>query len=87
VSPLFTIASVLCGVAWDEATLVLARLLQGVGAAIARPAGPAVTTTFPKGPARNAATAVFAGHDRHRFGDGPGGRRRWSRCPGDWPSW
>src|SRR5574338_627273 len=32
---LFTIASVLCGVAWDEATLVIARLLQGVGAAIA----------------------------------------------------
>lgn len=58
---LFTIASVLCGVAWDEATLVIARLLQGVGAAIASPAGLAlVATTFPKGPARNAATAVFA---------------------------
>ena len=28
---LFTIASVLCGVAWDETTLVIARLLQGVG--------------------------------------------------------
>jgi EmrB/QacA subfamily drug resistance transporter len=58
---LFTIASVLCGVAWDETTLVLARLLQGVGAAIASPTGLAlVATTFPKGPARNAATAVFA---------------------------
>ncbi len=58
---LFTIASVLCGVAWDEATLVTARLLQGVGAAIASPTGLAlVATTFPKGPARNAATAVFA---------------------------
>lgn len=58
---LFTIASVLCGVAWDETTLVTARLLQGVGAAIASPAGLAlVATTFPKGPARNAATAVFA---------------------------
>jgi EmrB/QacA subfamily drug resistance transporter len=57
---LFTIASILCGVAWDEATLVLARLLQGVGAAIASPTGLAlVATTFPKGPARNAATAVF----------------------------
>ena len=32
---LFTIASVLCGIAWDETTLVIARLLQGVGAAIA----------------------------------------------------
>lgn len=58
---LFTIASILCGVAWDEATLVVARLLQGVGAAIASPTGLAlVATTFPKGPARNAATAVFA---------------------------
>ncbi len=58
---LFTIASVLCGIAWDEATLVIARLLQGVGAAIASPAGLAlVATTFPKGPARNAATAIFA---------------------------
>src|SRR3954466_8976573 len=58
---LFTIASVLCGIAWDETTLVIARLLQGVGAAIASPTGLAlVATTFPKGPARNAATAVFA---------------------------
>jgi EmrB/QacA subfamily drug resistance transporter len=58
---LFTIASILCGIAWDEATLVTARLLQGVGAAIASPTGLAlIATTFPKGPARNAATAVFA---------------------------
>ncbi|OBA60196.1 MFS transporter [Mycobacterium sp. 1100029.7] len=58
---LFTISSVLCAVAWDEATLVIARLLQGVGSAIASPTGLAlVATTFAKGPARNAATAVFA---------------------------
>ncbi len=58
---LFTIASILCGVAWDGSTLVIARLLQGVGAAIASPTGLAlIATTFPKGPARNAATAVFA---------------------------
>ncbi len=57
---LFTIASALCGIAWDEVTLVIARLLQGVGAAIAAPTGLAlVATTFAKGPARNAATAVF----------------------------
>ncbi len=57
---LFTIASILCGIAWDETTLVIARLLQGVGSAIASPTGLAlVATTFPKGPARNAATAVF----------------------------
>ncbi len=58
---LFTISSVLCAVAWDEATLVIARLSQGIGSAIASPTGLAlVATTFPKGPARNAATAVFA---------------------------
>src|SRR6476620_7452841 len=58
---LFTIASILCGIAWDETTLVTARLLQGVGSAIASPTGLAlIATTFPKGPARNAATAVFA---------------------------
>jgi len=58
---LFTISSVLCAVAWDEATLVIARLSQGVGSAIASPTGLAlVATTFSKGPARNAATAVFA---------------------------
>ncbi len=58
---LFTIASALCAVAWDDGTLVLARLLQGVGAAIASPTGLAlVATTFPNGPQRNVATAVFA---------------------------
>nr|WP_250149964.1 MFS transporter [Mycolicibacter acidiphilus] len=57
---LFTIASVLCAVAWDAPTLVIARLLQGVGSAIASPTALAlIATTFPKGPARNAATAVF----------------------------
>lgn len=58
---LFTIASILCGIAWDQSTLVVARLLQGIGSAIASPTGLAlVATTFPKGPARNAATAIFA---------------------------
>src|SRR4051794_2789943 len=36
---LFTIASILCGLAWNETTLVTARLLQGVGSAIASPTG------------------------------------------------
>src|SRR3954465_13265338 len=57
---LFTIASILCGLAWNETTLVTARLLQGVGSAIASPTALAlIATTFPKGPARNAATAIF----------------------------
>jgi EmrB/QacA subfamily drug resistance transporter len=57
---LFMIASALCGIAWDEGTLVIARLFQGIGAAIASPTGLAlIATTFPKGPNRNVATAVF----------------------------
>jgi len=58
---LFTISSVLCAAAWNDVTMVVARLSQGVGSAIASPTGLAlVATTFPKGPARNFATAVFA---------------------------
>lgn len=57
---LFTLASVLCGVAWDGASLVAARLLHGVAAAVVTPTCMAlVATTFPKGPTRNAAAAVF----------------------------
>src|SRR6187551_2686084 len=57
---LFTVASAMCGIAWDGGSLVVARLLQGVGAAMAIPICLALAaTTFPKGPARNAAIAVF----------------------------
>src|SRR6476619_8414222 len=45
---LFTIASAMCSIAWDGGILVLARLLQGVAAAIAAPTSVAlVATTFP----------------------------------------
>ncbi|HEY9304290.1 MAG TPA: MFS transporter, partial [Mycobacterium sp.] len=54
---LFTFASTICGIAWDGAALVLARLAQGAAAAIVAPTCMAlVATTFPKGPTRNAAT-------------------------------
>jgi len=57
---LFTIASAMVGFAWDGAVLVLARLLQGAAGAIIAPTCIAlVATTFPKGPLRNVATAVF----------------------------
>ena len=57
---LFTLASALCGIAWDEASLVSARLLHGVGAGITAPTCMAlVATTFPRGPTRNTATAVL----------------------------
>ncbi|RVW03771.1 MFS transporter [Rhodococcus spongiicola] len=58
---LFTIASLACGLANNEATLVAARALQGVGAAIASPTALAlVATTFAPGPVRNQAIAIFA---------------------------
>lgn len=58
---LFTIASLLCGLAVSEATLVAARALQGVGAAVAAPTAFAlVATTFAPGPVRNQAIAIFA---------------------------
>ncbi len=58
---LFTIASLLCGLAVNEATLVAARALQGVGAAVASPTAFAlVATTFAPGPVRNQAIAIFA---------------------------
>jgi EmrB/QacA subfamily drug resistance transporter len=57
---LFTFASMICGIAWDGAVLVLARLLHGAAAAVVAPTCMAlVATTFPKGSARNAAAAVF----------------------------
>ena len=57
---LFTFVSAVCGVAWAGSVLVLARLLQGVAAAIIAPTGIAlVATTFAQGPLRNAAMAVL----------------------------
>lgn len=57
---LFTFASMLCGVAWDGGALISARLLHGGAAAITTPTILAlIATTFPTGPERNFATAVF----------------------------
>ena len=56
----FTVASALCALAWNEGSLVLARLLHGVAAAIVAPTCTALlASAFPKGPARNAAAALF----------------------------
>jgi EmrB/QacA subfamily drug resistance transporter len=57
----FAIASLLGGLAQNETLLLGARGLQGLGAAMASPAALAlITTTFPAGPARNRAFAVYA---------------------------
>lgn len=57
----FAVASGLGGLATNEGTLLAARALQGLGAALASPAALAlIATTFPAGPARNRAFAVYA---------------------------
>ena len=57
----FTIASLVCGVATDPATLIVARAVQGTGAAVAAPTGLAlIATTYAVGRARNQAMAVSA---------------------------
>ncbi|MFG2471170.1 MFS transporter [Streptomyces canus] len=57
----FTLASLLGGLAPNEGLLIGARVLQGIGAAIAAPSALAlITTTFPVGKPRNTAMGVYA---------------------------
>ncbi|MDQ3629361.1 MAG: MFS transporter [Actinomycetota bacterium] len=57
----FAFASLLGGIAQTEWQLLAARALQGAGAAAASPTALAlITTTFPAGPPRNRAFAVYA---------------------------
>ncbi len=58
----FTVASLVCGVAFDPAMLIAARAVQGMGAAVAAPTGLAlIASTYAVGHARNQAMAVSAG--------------------------
>ncbi|HYY10227.1 MAG TPA: MFS transporter, partial [Kineosporiaceae bacterium] len=58
---IFALASLLGGVAQTETQMIAIRILQGLGAAIASPTALSlITTTFPAGPARNRAFAVYA---------------------------
>jgi EmrB/QacA subfamily drug resistance transporter len=58
---LFTAASLLCGLATGETMLILARGLQGLGAALVSPAALSiVTTTFREGAERTKALGVWA---------------------------
>jgi EmrB/QacA subfamily drug resistance transporter len=57
---LFTIGSLLCGLAWSEASLIGARAVQGLGAAAISPAALAILmTTFAEGRERNIALGVW----------------------------
>ena len=57
---LFTVASLLAGFAWSEASLITARALQGLGAAVITPAALSILmTTFHEGKDRNTALGVW----------------------------
>ena len=56
----FTGASLLAGLAWSESSLIGARVLQGLGAAIISPAALSIlSTTFAEGKERNIALGVW----------------------------
>ena len=56
----FTIGSLLCGLAWSEASLIGARAVQGLGAAAISPAALAILmTSFREGRDRNIALGVW----------------------------
>jgi EmrB/QacA subfamily drug resistance transporter len=56
----FTVASLLAGFAWSEGSLIAARSLQGLGAAIISPAALSIlSTTFTEGRERNIALGVW----------------------------
>ena len=56
----FTIGSLLCGLAWSDASLIGARAIQGLGAATISPAALAILmTTFAEGRERNIALGVW----------------------------
>ena len=57
---LFTLASLACGLATSEALLIVARGVQGLGAAIVSPAALSIIqTTFEEGPERNKALGIW----------------------------
>jgi len=57
---LFTVASLVCGLAQSEGMLIASRAVQGLGGAIISPAALSiVTTSFEEGPERNKALGVW----------------------------
>jgi EmrB/QacA subfamily drug resistance transporter len=57
---IFTIASLLCGLAWSEGVLIAARAVQGVGAAVITPSALSIVmTTFEEGAERNKALGIW----------------------------
>src|ERR1043166_4734562 len=62
---LFTISSLLDGLAWSEGSLIAFRSLQGLGAALLSPAALSIlTTTFREGRERNVALGIWGAAQR-----------------------
>ena len=56
----FSVGSLLCGLAWSDETLIAARALQGLGAAAITPSALSIlTTTFTEGRERNVALGAW----------------------------
>ena len=56
----FTLASLVCGLAWSPGALIGARAFQGIGAAIMTPTALSIiSTTFEEGAERNKALAIW----------------------------
>jgi EmrB/QacA subfamily drug resistance transporter len=56
-----TVSSLVAGLAWSEGSLIAARALQGLGAAIIAPAALSIlSTTFPEGRERNVALGAWS---------------------------
>jgi EmrB/QacA subfamily drug resistance transporter len=57
---LFSVSSLLCGLAWSEASLIAFRALQGLGGALLAPAALSLLmTTFAEGRDRNLALGIY----------------------------
>jgi EmrB/QacA subfamily drug resistance transporter len=57
---IFTVGSLLCGLAWSDESLIAARALQGLGAATITPSALSIlTTTFTEGRERNIALGAW----------------------------
>jgi EmrB/QacA subfamily drug resistance transporter len=57
---IFTLASLVCGLAWSEGVLIAARAVQGLGAAVITPSALSIVmTTFEEGAERNKALGIW----------------------------
>jgi len=68
---LFGLASLMGGLAGDPTLLVVARAVQGIGAALTAPAAMSIiTTTFAEGPERNRALGIYSAMGASGFASG-----------------